>query len=251
MKLNKWWPAVALVLLSLFLTGCITMDMTLSLGSDENWDVVTDIIIDEDMLAMAEEMGEEMDFSDLEADMDTTVGDIQDEYASQGISASWEPLPAEGEDIGYRMTVSGQGYDVLEEAMFEGGASFTTGTEGGKDVVYAEIGTSPFGEDMGDMEGMDEMGAMMDIEFRFTIEGKEILETNGTLSDDGTSVTWVNTPAPYTATVVTGGGFPTWGWIAIALVCLLLVVVVIAAVVVIVVLSKKKKKEQETEAPAE
>jgi hypothetical protein len=250
MKLNKWRPAIALALLCLFLSGCITMDMTLSLGSDEKWDVVTDIIIDEDMIAMAEEMGEEMDFSDLETDMDATVSDIESEYASQGVSASWETLPPEEDEVGYRMTVSGQGYDVLEDAMFEGGASFTTGTEGGKDVVYVNVGSSPFGEDMGDMEGMDEMGAMMDIEFRFTVEGKEILETNGTLSDDGTSTTWVNTPAPYTATVVTGGGFPTWGWIAIALVCLLLVVVVIAAVIVIVVLSRKKKAK-EAETPAE
>jgi len=227
------------------------MNMTLSLGSDENWDAVTDIIIDEDMIAMAEDMGEEMDFTELETDLDTTVGDIQDQYASQGVSASWELLPAEEDQVGYRMTVSGQGYDVLEEAMFEGGASFTPGTQDGKDVVFVEVGSSPFGEDMGDMEGMEDMGAMMDIEFRFTVEGKEILETNGTLSDDKTQATWVNTAAPYTATVVTGGGFPTWGYVAIALVCLLLIVVVIAAVVVIVVLSRKKKKKEETETPAE
>jgi hypothetical protein len=248
MKLKKWLPAAALILLSVFMSGCITMDMTLSLGSDENWEVVTDIVIDEDLIAFAEEMGEEMDMSELEAELDASV----DDAAAEGVDAYWEPLPAE-DGVGYRMAASGQGYALLADAMFEGEASFTTGTEGGKDVVYVEIGEGLFGDEMGgmeDMEGMDEMAGMMDFEIRFTIEGKEILATNGTLSDDGTSATWINARGPYTATVVTGGGFPTWGWIVIALVCLLLIVVVIVAVVVIVVLSKKKKKQAEEAPPA-
>ena len=53
------------------------------------------------------------------------------------------------------------------------------------------------------------------------------------------------------AAVVTGGGFPAWGYVAIALVCLLTIVVVIIIVVVVIVLNKKKKQDGEPEAPAE
>jgi hypothetical protein len=105
------------------------------------------------------------------------------------------------------------------------------------------------------MGDIGEMADLMDMEIILTITGREIVDANGTISDDGRSVSWTNQSGPYRATVETGGGgflgdIPTWGWIVAVLCCLGLAFLVVVIVVVVVLVMRNRKKKEAAPPPA-
>ena len=250
MKVYRGLVVLAPAILALSLSGCFQMDMTVRLEGNERWTTTIDMIFDRDLLDMAGEMGgEAADLSEFESSLDDAVDQIVSEYGEQGVTATWATLDLEDADeIGYELTIQGQGYDLLNEAVFDGSAIVSTRQEGSRQVVDftlnglgAGLGSEAFGGDLGGQDPM-QMAGVMDVTITFALEGSQVIQTNGAVSEDGRRVEWVNQPGPYTASIVPQRQIPDWLWWAVGTVCCVgLATAVVVAVIVAVVLIRRRK----------
>ncbi len=263
MGFRKVFVGLILVLLVSGLAGCVLIDITVVLEPDQNWTATTDYIFDEESLqTLAAMSGEEVDMTEFEADLAAGVEEIRSAYGDRGVTADWSSLPPpEPGKIAYRTTVSGQGYDLLNEAVFDGDGSFTVEQRDNREVVVVSI--LGLGDEFVELLASDEMTQEMGVpgpELRFTLQGADIIETSGEIVD-GNKAVWTNDPGPYEAVVVTerpqvvpdldfgpdldltpdlglGTDMPDWVVPAvIALCCCGALVVVVAVVVTLILLA--------------
>ena len=227
----KGYGRLALLIpaLALALAGCVDFNLTVTLERGEQWTATMDIVFERD--AFQAFSSEDLDLSEMEADLDNAVAEIEEDYGDQGVTASWSVLDLEDEnEVGYQLTMSGQGYDLLNEIVFDDKAQITTRQEGARRVVDFRLAPAE-GDLRSDFFGeLDaDLLALMDISYTFTLEGGEIIETNGRIVGES-KVVWRNEMGPYEATLTEKSiGPEPWVIVLIAVLCLgLLAVIVIA-----------------------
>ncbi|NDL60269.1 LppM family (lipo)protein [Phytoactinopolyspora mesophila] len=229
MKRTRTLRAIGAAGLVLALTGCIKMDMDLTVNADDTVDGTMIFGFNKEMSDM---MGEEADMFDGMMDelLDMDLG----EDAPDDVTV--EPYD-DGTFIGQEMTFQGVALDEFggDDATSE----LRLTREGDEFVFEGDMDMSDTGE-MGDIPpGMLEGMMEFDMRVSITFPG-EVLEHNGDLS--GTTVTWVpemgETNDMYARASESGGGggMPVWLWIVIG-------VVVVAGLVALLFLFSRGKTE--------
>ena len=259
---NRRSPMLLLAaLLVLGLSGCVKMSITTSFEGDERWSSVVMIEMDQQTFDdMAADVGvDALDLEVMEDDLDDSVNEINDDYGNEGVEASWTSYEPEEEGwIGYRVNISGQGHDLLNEVMFDGQADIRTDADGNVVFSSSSLG-SAVGADQFGGEGLDDLSgvAMFGMEIVFALEGARIIEANGSVDEDEPGrVEWVNQSGPYTATVKPAGGLldlsaiPTWVYVVAGGLCCLSLLVVAIGVAVFFILRSRREEGETASAPA-
>jgi hypothetical protein len=229
MKRTRTLRAIGAAGLVLALTGCIKLDMDLTVHADDTVDGTMIFGFNREMSDM---MGEEADMFDGMMDelLDMDLGeDAPDEVTV-------EPYD-DGTFVGQEMTF--QGMPLEEFGGDEGTSELRLARDGDEFVFEGDMDMSDTGE-MGDVPpGMLEGMMEFDMRVSITFPG-EVLEHNGSLS--GTTVTWepevgeTNEMFARASESGGGGGMPVWLWIVIG-------VVVVAGLVAMLFLFSRSKAE--------
>lgn len=224
--MKKLFLFVSIFLLAILFTGCVTIlssDTAVKLDESEKWEINQNILIEGDSYSQ---------YSQTVTDgLDTLVADGK----KSGIDITYKKLSNIGSNVPYSIIIKGTGLDKLNE---------TLGLSENGTPVFNKVtvnGETAYGFQM-DAVSLSSGGLTLGLapEFKFTIEGMKVLETNGKKS--GNSVTWQNPKTPMTATLVpasSGGGIAWW--------VILLIVVVLAGVALVILLITgvfKKKQPQ-------
>jgi hypothetical protein len=217
---------VALALVAVFaLTGCLRMNVDMTLNADNTVDTTM-------VVAIQEGVGESLGMSD-----DEVLEQLTGELGSDLDGGTQEPYNEDGY-IGTKVTMNGQSLDEIAGEVGTEGLSITR--EGDTFVVDGAL------EDAGS-ETTDELPAGAEVTVSITFPG-EVTEHNGTL--EGTTVTWDLMDAPETIHAVGGAtteqGLPAWLMIALAV---LLFLAIVAVVGVIAFRSRAKTLAKAEEAP--
>jgi hypothetical protein len=213
---------LSMVLGVLLFSGCVTIlssDTTVNLDKNEKWAVNQELLFEGESFV---EYGEAViDGLNL----------LTAEGLNTGLDIEFEQLPDRQGNIPYRVTISGEGLDKLNEIFGTPGA-FTKTEVDGEILVEFELDATNLSSG-----GLDIGFAP---ELTFNIEGLKIVTTNGK-KNSPTSVTWENPNAIMRATFTTatskGMAFPWW--------VILVIVVGLAAIVLVILLATgvfKKKK---------
>ncbi len=173
-----------LLLLALLVVGCGgQIDQTVTLYKDETWAAEMSIRLPAEAVALLGSTTE------LDQSIEEGVAEIQ----AMGADASWSSR-REDTTLIYTIESSGDGYAVLQEAVFGGNAEIYTQNVGGEEQIY-------FAYD----GGGDLSGAF----FTLTLIGGEIISTNGQQIDDST-VQWANMYGTMEAVLVGKSRFNIW-----------------------------------------
>lgn len=246
MRRNHALRALGAGVLALALAGCMKVDMSLDVGSDDTVDGTIIFGVERsmaDMMGGADSMAEEMlgDTTGLPEGATTEPWE-DDDYV--GVQATFEDAPLdEFSEGGFSIVHEG------DEFVVTGEADMTGATEGLGDLG-TDLGTES-GSDLGDLgdleDSLEGMTESFDIKISMTFPG-EIIETNGEV--DGTTVTWrpaVDGPSELTARAKDSGGaggLPIWAWILIG-------VAVIGAVVALLFFFSRSKSKPADAVPGD
>jgi hypothetical protein len=216
---------VSIFLLAILFTGCVTIlssDTTVKLDESEKWEINQEILFE----------GES--FKEYGQTVTDGLNSLVTEGKTSGVDITFKEQPARGGNIPYTITIKGEGIDKLNQML----GSTENGTPAFNKVTVN--GESAYGFQM-DATSMSSGGLDLGLspEFTFTIEGMNVLETNGKKS--GNSVTWKNPTTTMTAALApassSGGGMAWW------LILLIVVGVAAIALVILLVLGVFKKKQ--------
>jgi hypothetical protein len=220
----------SIVLLAILFSGCVTIlssDTLVKLDASEKWELTQNILI---------EGSSYKDYGQTVIDgLDTLVADGK----NSGLEVTYKKLTDKGENVPYSITIKGEGLDKLNETLGfaeDGSPAFNKVTVNGETAYGFQM----------DAISLSSGGLTLGLapEFKFTIEGMKVLETNGKKS--GNSVTWENPKSAMTATLVPatsgGGGGITW-WV------ILLIIVGLSgiALVILLVTGVFKKKQPQSQ----
>ncbi len=221
--MKKLTFCLSILLIVLLLSGCVSIlsaDTTVNLDKNEKWAVNLEILFEGESYV---EYGQEV-IAGLNL--------LTSEGLNTGLDIDFKQLPDRQGNVPYKITVSGEGLDKLNEFLGTPGTFTKTDMDGETQVEFVLDATnlSSSGLDIGFAP-----------ELSFTVEGLTIVETNGKKISP-TSVTWKNPNAIMQATFTTatskGMAFPWWA--------ILLIVAGLAAIVVILLITGvfRKKKQQ-------
>ena len=205
----------------LLLSGCINMREEITLKPDENWEAYIEITVP---AATVQMVGEEQ-LKSSQADWEKQ----QKEYEGQGVKAKLDSKKESNGDYVYSVTMSGKGYDLLNQTSFGGDATIKT-LENGHIQFKLDPGA-------GDMTSLTQMGGSL----TFVLKAGKVHSANGTIK--GGTVTWENPTTPLEAEVSPGGG--GGGGSTVLIVVLVLLALVVLVVVVVVLLYMRGKKKQQ------
>jgi hypothetical protein len=222
--MKKFIFGLSILLAAILFTGCVTIlssDTTVSLNKGDKWTVNQELLFEGESFV---EGGQEV--------IDG-LNMLTSEGLNTGLKIEFKQLPDRQGNIPYRVTISGEGLDKLNELFGSPGAFIKTEADGETLVEFMLDGTnlSSGGLDIGFAS-----------ELSFTVEGLKVVETNGK-KNSPTSVTWKNPSGIMQATFATstskGMAFPWWA--------IVLIVIGLAAIVLVILLVTgvfKKKKPQ-------
>lgn len=226
--MKKSFLIFSILLLAIFFSGCVTIlssDTVVKLDASEKWEVNQNILI---------EGSSYKDYGQTVIDgLDTLVS----EGKNSGLEVTYKKLTDKGGNVPYSITIKGEGLDKLNETLGfaeDGSPAFNKVTVNGETAYGFQM----------DAISLSSGGLTLGLapEFKFTIEGMKVLETNGKKS--GNSVTWENPKTAMTATLVPAtpskGGGITW-WV------ILLIVVGLSGIALVILLIAgvfKKKQPQ-------
>ena len=206
------------------LAGCFKGKVDLTLNSDNTIDGTM-------VVAIQAGIGESLGMSD-----DDLLGQMTGDVSGEFDGAKVEDYDEDG-FIGKKYTFENQPLD-----SFKGdsdGSDISITRDGDKFIVDGTWST----DDGTDTEGMDPATMGASFTFSVTFPGG-VTESNGTVSDDGNTVTWDLLDPPDTLHAegkATTGGSP-WAWLVIGLG----VLIIAAVIVTVVVRSRAKKSKVET-----
>ena len=202
------------------LAGCFKGKVDLTLNSDNTIDGTM-------VIAIQSGLGESLGMSDDDI-LGEMTGDVSDEFDG----AKVEDYDKDG-FIGKKYTFENQPLDAFQGDS--DGSDISITREGDTFIVDGTWSTDDAGTDT---EGMDPAALGASFTFSVTFPGG-VTDSNGTVSDDGNTVTWDLLDPPDTLHAegkATTGGSP-WAWLVIGL-----GILIIAAVIVVVVVRSRAKK---------
>lgn len=202
------------------LAGCFKGKVDLTLNSDNTIDGTM-------VIAIQSGLGESLGMSDDDI-LGEMTGDVSDEFDG----AKVEDYDEDG-FIGKKYTFANQPLDAFKGDS--DGSDISITREGDTFIVDGTWSTDDAGTGT---EGMDPAALGASFTFSVTFPGG-VTDSNGTVSDDGNTVTWNLLDPPDTLHAegkATTGGSP-WAWLVIGL-----GILIIAAVIVVVVVRSRAKK---------
>lgn len=170
------WGLLALFLLA----GCATVEQEVSLYQDESWEGSTRIGVAPGLLAMAggeEALTAELEQTKVEAD-------------AQGAKVEWRRSQGNDGTVYYAVEASGQGYDLLNQIVFDGDAIIEPIVYDGQDAVQFQHETNT---DLASYE--------------MRLHAGEILESDGLQEGKG-DVTWQGAGVTMNAVLRPKSSFP-------------------------------------------
>lgn len=225
--MKKFNLLISIFLLAILFSGCVTIlssDTTVKLDESEKWEISQEILFE----------GES--FKEYGQTVMDGLNALVTEGKTSGLDIAFKEQPDRGGNIPYTITIKGEGIDKLNEML----GSTENGTPAFNKVTVD--GKTAYGFQM-DATSMSSGGLDLGLspEFTFTIEGMQVVETNGKKS--GNSVTWKNPTTTMTAALApassSGGGIAWW--------VILLIIVGLAAIAFVILLVTgvfKKKQAQ-------
>jgi predicted enzyme related to lactoylglutathione lyase len=118
----------------LLLAGCGTMDTEVTFYKGERWQTIMEVYL---LPATVSMMGGE---ASLEAEMERSMPEVEDEE----VEFSWEKERHEDGGVTYRFTIKGEGWDQLNEGVFDGRATITRDESGQVHLSYYTMGDIGF-----------------------------------------------------------------------------------------------------------
>jgi len=222
--MKKLMFGLSLLLALMLFSGCVTIlssDTTVNLDKNQKW------VVNQELLFEGES------FVEYGQEVIDGLNMLASEGLNTGMEIEFKQLPDRQGNVPYRVTISGEGLEKLNELFGSPGAFITTEVDGETLVEFVLDGTNL------NSGGLDIGFAP---ELSFTVEGLTVVATNGK-KNSPTSVTWKNPSAIMQATFTTsaskGMAFPWWA--------ILLIVAGLAAIVLVILLITgvfKKKKPQ-------
>jgi hypothetical protein len=217
---------LSLLLGVLLFSGCVTIlssDTTVNLDKNEKWVVNQELLFEGESFA---EYGQAV----IEG-----LNLLASEGLNTGLDIEFKQLPDRQGNVPYKVTLSGEGLDKLDE-LFGSPGAFTKTEMDGETLIEFELDATNLTS-----SGLDIGFAP---ELSFTVEGLTVVATNGK-KNSPSSVTWKNPSALMQATFTTasskGLAFPWW---AIMLIVVGLVAIVLVILLVTGVFKKKKLQTQ-------
>jgi len=222
--MKKLTLVLSFLLCALLFSGCVTIlssDTTVNLDKNEKW------VVNQELLFEGESF---VEYGQAVID---GLNMLVAEGLNTGLDIEFKQLPDRQGNIPYKVTISGEGLENLNE-LFGSPGAFTINEIDGETLVEFALDATNLSSG-----GLDIGFAP---ELTFTVEGLRVLATNEK-KNSSSSVTWVNPydtmQATFTTAASKGVGFPWWA--------ILLIVVGLAAIVLIVLWATgvfKKKKPQ-------
>ena len=162
--------------LSLWLAGCATTSKTnITFYSDEYWQVITDLTYEAQTVQSIGSM------------IDTALEQRVNELKAQGMSASFSGTKTDGGGMKYRLTLSGQGFALLNSAVFSSKAQIQLDkTTNPQQITFSYAPPTGFGSSL----------ALFNT---YSLSGSKIVSSNGSIS--GGTVTWINPTVTMQATL--------------------------------------------------
>jgi len=225
MQRKRYGMMAIVVLMVVLLSGCFHVRQEVTLKADDNWDGVMEITFP---ASAVEQIGEEQLLMSQE-DMEEGTAEAE----AKGIEAEFEMRKEDNGDVVWRMTYSGQGMALLNEALFEDVTAFTADENGRVKFYY----------DPGEITEMTSMGGS----YTFVLNVGKVHSSNAT-ETEGNTLIWENPTGPLEAEVEAGAA---GGGLSVGIIILLVVLgLVVIAVVVVLLLYLRGKQAQAPAAPA-
>lgn len=177
----KIWIVLVLATLLSSCGGLFTILSTeteLSLGGNQSWSIQHKIVLPAEAEVLVEQ---------YQGSFDEQIAN----YRSEGVNASWIRLQQQPNEtnISYLISLSGQGFDTLNQVVFDGEQVILPDHSIENQVGFHHIPrTSPF------MQGRNNI---------FTLKSANIITSNGQVINSG-KVQWVNPSGEMTAVVTIG-----------------------------------------------
>ncbi len=212
-----------LAMVVVLLSGCIDIRQEITLKADEQWEAHMLITFP---ASIVEQMGEE----EL-GNQEESFAQAEEEAKAQGVDAKMEMRREDNGDVVFDITMSGQGWALLNETMFNNAATLSE-TDGRISLRY----------DAGEMSSFAEMGGS----YVFVLNAGRIHSSNAGEVRGGTA-TWENPTSPIEAEVSAGGG----GGGSVGLIIGLVVAGVVLVAVVVFVLLYLRGRRVSSQPPTE
>lgn len=173
-----WW--LVSILLLFLLSGCgANVDQRVIFLENEAWESEISLGFSADTLNLLGTINE----------IDQQINDALDEAEALGIKASWDSRRS-GSDQVYTINMEGEGLVLLNQAAFEGGANISSTTVDGEEQIHFSYNP----------------GLLAIASYDLTLEGKEILSSNGNQLSQG-RVQWINPSGTIQAVLTPRGRF--------------------------------------------
>ena len=203
---------LSIILMALLFSGCVSIlsaDTTVNLDKNEKWSINLELLFE----------GES--FKEFGQQLIDGLNLLTAEGLNTGLDIQFKQMPDRQGNVPYKVTISGEGLEKLNEFFGTPGA-FTKTEVDGETLVEFEMDATNLSSG-----GLDIGFAP---ELSFTVEGLRVVATNGK-KNSPTSVTWKNPNAIMQATFTTSAGkgmvLPWWAILFIGIGLLAIVVVVL------------------------
>ncbi|MGB9723463.1 MAG: zinc-ribbon domain-containing protein [Chloroflexia bacterium] len=207
-RLRLWLGAIVLLVLAGILGGCFQLRQELTLMSGERWEARMEMTVPASVVSM---MGEAQR-QELEAEGKRE----QERLQAQGISAQVSTRKTDQGDYILSVQVAGQGWELLNRAVFTG----TARIEPLGERLRFSYDPSKQGEMA--LSSLYQFGG----KYTFVLNAGTIYSSNATKVSGGTA-TWENPTGEITAEVgLGGGGMPLWLIIVLVIVGVILLAAV-------------------------
>jgi hypothetical protein len=201
----------------LLLTGCIDIYQEVSLNPEEHWKVQTRISLPSGTVDLLGEEG----LQEMEAEWKAE----QSGLSEQGITASFQRREESG-DVIFEITMEGDGWDLLNQEVFEGEATIEETADGQVRFAY----------DLGEeVAGYVEVGGTYTLVVK---AGKVHSHSDNATEAKGGTITWENPTTPMEVVVTPGAG---GGLSPVVIGALVLGAVVLVLIIVFVLLRVFRK----------
>ncbi len=154
-----FWKGFLILFLALLVSACGAVEQEVTILKNEKWRAETRLILDEQTLVMVNL-----------ADVEQRLEEAQAQAVALGADFQWKKQVNDDGSVTYLMNMSGTGYDLLNQIVFDGAATIQQVDEDGA----TELAFFP-SFDVSD--------------YALTLHVGEVLETNGTISNKG-DVSW-------------------------------------------------------------
>jgi hypothetical protein len=182
---------LAIAMLALLLTGCISVQTNVALHGNGSWNGVQAITLSPDFVELMESEGEDLS-SDTEG-LDEWLQEAQSAGGNANVNASFNEVKGEDGSLSYVLQADGSEYDALNQVLFQGEADISVADVNGQRQVTIRYDAASATEGGGETTAAEEeMSAEMLELFGFSIitriSGGEIINHNADRVEGGTAI---------------------------------------------------------------